>query len=309
MAESLVVAEDDNQSLISYFPPDGWDDRHGTGFEMFHGSSYHVTDVEGGHVTFTFNGSYVAYYSDLNADHDNFTVSVDGNSVQTASSYAPSWTNGSRLLFAAPLNPGPHILTVTNVKGGAWMGLDYFMYLPASAPSSTTSTPTAPTVTPGTSSVETIPATASSTITANPAAGTGIRPQSSSTSTGGVSPTAPLVTDNLAPPLTSCSTPDSHSAAKSGLTPTTLHAIIGATCALVLIGLTAVLAVLLRRRQVRRTTAHLAQPPPAYAEADPQSPSVGVDERYRGSMLGSSTGLTDVRTRLSSKSGGSSSRY
>ncbi|EJD46833.1 hypothetical protein AURDEDRAFT_164282 [Auricularia subglabra TFB-10046 SS5] len=313
MAESLVLVEDSNKSLVSYFPPNGWDDRHGAGFEMFHGSSYHVTAVAGGYVRFTFNGSYVAYYSDLNSDHDNFRVSVDGASAGTASSYASSWTNGSRLLFSTPLSPGPHVLTITNVKGGAWTGLDYFMYLPATVPRSTsTRAPATPTPTSTSSSTRITRTTTSSTTSTSSFTSAGFLPESSATSTETVSSTAGPETDSalpVAPSLPSESAADSQSVAHSGMSHTILHAIIGAACAVFVICLITALAILVIRRRTRRTERVnlLAQPPPAYSETDLHSPGPSVGfayyQAYGSSVAESSAASTGTRTGLSSKGG------
>ncbi|EJD46832.1 hypothetical protein AURDEDRAFT_164281 [Auricularia subglabra TFB-10046 SS5] len=134
MSDDFVFVEDDDDSKLSCSPPDAWEAAHGEGYEMFHGSSIHKTQAGAARVTFTFTGSYVEYYSDLNFDHDDFLVSVDVTAPQTASSYAPTWTNASRLLFASPLDPGSHVLTITNVKDKAWIGLDYFKFVPSLAP-------------------------------------------------------------------------------------------------------------------------------------------------------------------------------
>ncbi|EJD40295.1 hypothetical protein AURDEDRAFT_170669 [Auricularia subglabra TFB-10046 SS5] len=89
--------------------------------------AYHVTQVPGAFVTFTFNGAYVAYYSHLNMDHGEFDVYLDERLVFRGSSYGPL-THSCRL-FSSDVKPGFHTLKVTNdIANATVSGAEFFIY-------------------------------------------------------------------------------------------------------------------------------------------------------------------------------------
>ncbi|EJD50493.1 hypothetical protein AURDEDRAFT_160395 [Auricularia subglabra TFB-10046 SS5] len=45
----------------------------------FHAGEYRATIVQGASVSLTFNGSYIAYYSDLHSSHGFIEIDLDGN--------------------------------------------------------------------------------------------------------------------------------------------------------------------------------------------------------------------------------------
>ncbi|EJD46824.1 hypothetical protein AURDEDRAFT_164276 [Auricularia subglabra TFB-10046 SS5] len=89
IAEEVVI-EDDNVSMVYYYPSDVWQSENAS---FRHGKSYHGTFTSGAYVTFTFNGSYVAYYSDMNKDHGLFAAAVDGRSIMQGTSYSSTWVS------------------------------------------------------------------------------------------------------------------------------------------------------------------------------------------------------------------------
>ncbi|EJD46816.1 hypothetical protein AURDEDRAFT_123921 [Auricularia subglabra TFB-10046 SS5] len=121
------VVDDTDLSHISYSPPDAWTSLNDGVYTTFHNRTYHFTTLPGASIIFVFNGTYVAYYADLNTDHDAFSVQIDDNRPEMGNSYAAQWSGVPQLLFASTtLAPGPHSVKITNV-GGPAMGLDSFV--------------------------------------------------------------------------------------------------------------------------------------------------------------------------------------
>lgn len=118
------VIEDDNATLVLYAPSVSW----ATTTEAWrHGGSYHRTYEGGAYVSVTFNGSYIAYYSDMNVDYGAFTASIDGQPIMQGSAKMPEFVSNT-LLFSTAVEPGVHTLTITNVQNGVGMGVDYFLF-------------------------------------------------------------------------------------------------------------------------------------------------------------------------------------
>ncbi|EJD46805.1 hypothetical protein AURDEDRAFT_151531 [Auricularia subglabra TFB-10046 SS5] len=130
---NAVVVEDDDTAQVAYYPAGAWGFRTGGPNSTYHGKSYHLTSAPGAYLTFTFTGSFVAYYSDLNHDHGDFTVSLDESTVFFGTSYSPSLVE-QRVLFSTAVSPGRHILTITNSQNATTTGVDYFSYQPVSLP-------------------------------------------------------------------------------------------------------------------------------------------------------------------------------
>ncbi|EJD46817.1 hypothetical protein AURDEDRAFT_164270 [Auricularia subglabra TFB-10046 SS5] len=122
------VVDDTDLSSISYSPPDAWGTRKAGIYTKFHNETYHLTTRPGASITFSFIGTYAAYYSDLNVNHDTFSVYIDGDFVGNGSSHATQWSGAPQLLFASkPLAPGSHSMTILNSAGPS-MGLDSLVY-------------------------------------------------------------------------------------------------------------------------------------------------------------------------------------
>ncbi|EJD46800.1 hypothetical protein AURDEDRAFT_184261 [Auricularia subglabra TFB-10046 SS5] len=110
-------------SLVSYFPAGGWQQNN---IKDHYNSTYHFTNQPSAYLTFRFNGSFVAYCSDANYDHGQFSVSIDGRLLGMWSSYSPKHLN-AMVLFSATVDPGTHVLRIDNTAGPTVIGLDYFM--------------------------------------------------------------------------------------------------------------------------------------------------------------------------------------
>ncbi|EJD46803.1 hypothetical protein AURDEDRAFT_164257 [Auricularia subglabra TFB-10046 SS5] len=121
-----IIIEDDNFDHVSYLPQAAWASWNGSNY---HNNSYHITQVIGASVTFVFNGSYVAYYSDENFDHGEFDVSLDGNVVYSGTSRSPKFLIQRMLFDSSDFEPGMHTLSVTNTNT-TFLGVDYFIYQP-----------------------------------------------------------------------------------------------------------------------------------------------------------------------------------
>lgn len=119
-----IIVGDDNATFVHYYPPEAWEASAGP---YRQGDSYHGTHEASAYVNFTFTGSYVAYYSDMNDDHGQFSAYIDGQLVMQGNSYSPSWVSHSILLFNASVDPGTHTLTLSNSLNGSWIGVDYFL--------------------------------------------------------------------------------------------------------------------------------------------------------------------------------------
>ena len=90
---------------VDYFPLSAW--KNHENLKTFYNHTGHRTTAPGATVNFTFvgvswdltnpvhlqtfelAGSFVAYFSDLDRDHGDYFVSVDGRPVAAKSSYAP----------------------------------------------------------------------------------------------------------------------------------------------------------------------------------------------------------------------------
>ncbi|EJD45436.1 hypothetical protein AURDEDRAFT_165651 [Auricularia subglabra TFB-10046 SS5] len=120
-----VVVEDDAYAQVSYFPDTVWtavQDKPA----LYRSGSYHQTQVAGASATFSFTGSFVAYYSDHNNDHGNFTILLDGLPVARLNTFSPDLIK-DQLIFSAFVKPADHTLTVSNIDEGKVIGVDYFV--------------------------------------------------------------------------------------------------------------------------------------------------------------------------------------
>lgn len=115
---------DDAAEEVLYFPEGAWLQNSGP---QYYNGTYHYSRALGAYVTFTFDGSFVAYLSDLNNDHGDFLVSVDGRPAERGSSYSPQAVSRATVLFSAFLDPGVHTLRIENAARAAIVGVDYFI--------------------------------------------------------------------------------------------------------------------------------------------------------------------------------------
>lgn len=137
MAEIVVSA-----SAVSYSPPTAWGSR-GSGPGDYHGNDVHYTTTENASGTLRFSGtlhpcrrstlhcltstgSRVWYYSDINSEHGAYTISIDDSDPMILSSYDGANYLTQELLLATALDPGPHVLTLTNIDNAKFLAIDYF---------------------------------------------------------------------------------------------------------------------------------------------------------------------------------------
>ncbi|KZW00594.1 hypothetical protein EXIGLDRAFT_830733 [Exidia glandulosa HHB12029] len=107
----------------------------------YHGGQLHMSQDLTASITFSFTGSHIWYYSDLNADHGRFSIAVDSDTPQEYSSHSES-LQVVQALFEQELDPGQHTITIQN-RENKTLGLDFFLYSPLHASASTSSTSTA----------------------------------------------------------------------------------------------------------------------------------------------------------------------
>ncbi|KAG8740031.1 hypothetical protein FRC10_004825 [Ceratobasidium sp. 414] len=140
-AGALIV--DDTDTMVSY--DGGWELIQGanpiSGPEgHFYMNTVHLTTQPGATLAFTFTGSGVWYFSDIDTTHGFVQISVDGGPAESISGYHdPHWAQ--RLIWSKEnLAYGEHKVTIAhNGTPVQYATLDFFMYLPTP-----TRTPTSP---------------------------------------------------------------------------------------------------------------------------------------------------------------------
>ncbi|EJD46819.1 hypothetical protein AURDEDRAFT_164272 [Auricularia subglabra TFB-10046 SS5] len=125
MSNTEIIVEDDDGAVVSYSPSSTWIYRQSPDY---HGRSYHLSSASGACATFTFNGSYVAYYCELSPAGGQFSVRLDGQTVFSSSSYSDPPLR-QRLRFETAVDPGIHALSIVNDdrESGSVVGVDYFV--------------------------------------------------------------------------------------------------------------------------------------------------------------------------------------
>ncbi|EJD48168.1 hypothetical protein AURDEDRAFT_122970 [Auricularia subglabra TFB-10046 SS5] len=119
--EDHIVVQDDDPAIV-YTPQKDWYKFGGDG------GNYTVTNAYLAQFVYTFTGSEIWYYSDVNGDHGNFSVALDGVSKGIRTSSAPSW-KPQIVLFHATLEPGTHTITVMSMNQlGNVTSLDYLAW-------------------------------------------------------------------------------------------------------------------------------------------------------------------------------------
>ncbi|EJD50519.1 hypothetical protein AURDEDRAFT_160420 [Auricularia subglabra TFB-10046 SS5] len=133
-----VIVEEDNPSL-AYVPPiSSWNSASGPQpgppngsviGDYFHAGGYRAYDFEGGSITLKFNGSYIAYYSDLFWNHGEMEVDLDGTKTAFSTYSSLSFGTPQVRLFEAHVDPNipDHTIKLTNLENKT-MGFDYFLY-------------------------------------------------------------------------------------------------------------------------------------------------------------------------------------
>lgn len=126
MSSLDIIVRDNSTDYVSYHPPEQWAHWPAPGIGNPRDPSYHRTSLAGAYVTFSFTGTYVAYYSDVASDHGEFEVELDGHAVFKGNAYDPNLIQGQQL-FSTDVDPGAHTLRVANLYEKV-MGVQYFIY-------------------------------------------------------------------------------------------------------------------------------------------------------------------------------------
>ncbi|KZV88216.1 hypothetical protein EXIGLDRAFT_772924 [Exidia glandulosa HHB12029] len=129
-----IVVQDDNAD-ITYTPVDKWSSVSN---DNLFGGTGQITTTYLAEFSFTFTGSALWYYGDLNDDHGRFSVMIDDVEYPTISGAAPLETPRI-LLFYTELSQGSHTFTVRCLQNGAITVLDWLVYRPNAAPATDTS--------------------------------------------------------------------------------------------------------------------------------------------------------------------------
>ncbi|EJD50515.1 hypothetical protein AURDEDRAFT_112161 [Auricularia subglabra TFB-10046 SS5] len=134
LAQSDVIVEETSPALV-YEPSFQFWGQIGVAAgqpanNYYHGGGYVSTDSPGASVSLTFNGSYVAFYSDGYIAHGMMEVDMDGRKSQVN-----QWSNnteGQKMFFQAHVDPNTpnHVIKLTCLEKKT-MGVDYFVYTAA----------------------------------------------------------------------------------------------------------------------------------------------------------------------------------
>ncbi|KAG9120993.1 hypothetical protein FRC07_003245, partial [Ceratobasidium sp. 392] len=133
-AGALIVDNTDN--TVSYSA--GWELIQAAGpisgpEGHFYMNSVHRTTQPGATLTFTFTGSGVWYFSDIDTTHGYVQISVDGGPAESISGYHNPHLAQKLIWSKQNLAYRAHKVTVThNGTPAQYATLDFFMYLPSS---------------------------------------------------------------------------------------------------------------------------------------------------------------------------------
>ncbi|KAG8692347.1 hypothetical protein FRC09_011252, partial [Ceratobasidium sp. 395] len=97
-------------------------------------TTVHRTKIPGAAATFTFVGTAVWYFSDLDWTHGFVQISVDGADPEKADGYHDPHLSQRLIWYKTGLSPGQHVVTIAH--GGQptqYATLDFLMYLPSNA--------------------------------------------------------------------------------------------------------------------------------------------------------------------------------
>ncbi|KZV91849.1 hypothetical protein EXIGLDRAFT_693263 [Exidia glandulosa HHB12029] len=124
------VVVQDGDSRIAFSPADDWQELQAAGW--YSGGTMAISWNESASISFSFVGSYIWYFGDLNYDHGRFKISIDSQPGTTNTSYDPN-NLAVRSLFSQSVDPGPHSVEITNVENMKATVLDYFVFTPHTA--------------------------------------------------------------------------------------------------------------------------------------------------------------------------------
>ncbi|KAG8696010.1 hypothetical protein FRC12_002966 [Ceratobasidium sp. 428] len=132
---------DDADNMVSY--DGGWELVQSSGpisgpEGFFYANTVHRTTQPGATLSFTFTGSGVWYFSDIDTTHGYVQISVDGGPAESVSGYHDPHLAQRLIWSKEKLTFGEHKVTIAH--GGTpvqYATLDFFMYLPNDTSSNT----------------------------------------------------------------------------------------------------------------------------------------------------------------------------
>ncbi|KAG8692431.1 hypothetical protein FRC08_009785 [Ceratobasidium sp. 394] len=137
-AGALIV--DDADNMVSY--DGGWELVQGAGpitgaDGHFYMNTVHRTTQPGATLTFTFTGSGVWYFSDIDRTHGFVQISVDGGPAESISGYHDPHLAQRLIWSKEKLTYGQHKVTISHSGTPVqYATVDFFMYLPTPTSSS-----------------------------------------------------------------------------------------------------------------------------------------------------------------------------
>ncbi|KAF5322600.1 hypothetical protein D9619_001541 [Psilocybe cf. subviscida] len=131
-----LLTVEDSSPLISYAPAGSWSDSPSNDplLSSYLGNSYHTSSAQGATATFSFVGTGVSIFGGRRPNYGAYTVSVDGNTIQTGTSQASQDLSRQQLASATGLSYGNHTLVLTNT-GGAPVDIDSIDFQTSGGPS------------------------------------------------------------------------------------------------------------------------------------------------------------------------------
>lgn len=119
-----TLTVEDSSPLITYAPAGSWSDSPNDPLlSAYSGGSYHATSSQGATATFSFVGSGITIFGGRRPNYGAYTVSIDGQNIQTGTSQTSQDLTRQPLASASGLTYGSHTLVLTNT-GGAPVDID-----------------------------------------------------------------------------------------------------------------------------------------------------------------------------------------
>ncbi|KAG8740032.1 hypothetical protein FRC10_004826 [Ceratobasidium sp. 414] len=99
----------------------------------FYRNTVHRTTVPGAVVTFTFTGTAVWYFSDIDWTHGLVQISVDGEPAEQVSGFHRPILSQRLIWYKTGLSTNKHVVTITHSGTPTqYATVDFFRYLPSS---------------------------------------------------------------------------------------------------------------------------------------------------------------------------------
>ncbi|KAF8689645.1 hypothetical protein RHS03_09077, partial [Rhizoctonia solani] len=133
--DALIVDDDDINAVITYSPAweriENLNGATSPGNVGFHKNTVHRTTTPGAVATFTFNGTAVWYFSDIDSTHGMVQISFDGEQPERVSGFHNPILSQRLIWHKTGLSPSLHQVTITHDgTPRQYATVDFFGYLP-----------------------------------------------------------------------------------------------------------------------------------------------------------------------------------